>query len=478
MFSKILAASFLVVAVAGYAADGDLDAAFGTAGKVQLGPNTGFSGPVANDVAIQPDGKIVVVGYETGTSGGFESWRIARLNADGSVDTSFGSNGMLDWNGGSAGTRAHAVAVRPDGRIVVGGNFQNEIEVSQFTPNGSPDPNFAGGQGYILLTPPAGDSNYLSRLVIDTDGSIDVAGTYYANQNSFNSNEFFFDRIAADGSSHQPFQFQFGGGPNQDAHATDLAIDSQGRYVVVGYAQGTHGYDCAVIRITRDLYDVDRAFHYQDPDNYGYTIMPFDFGGDDNDVCNAVAIFPGGYIAIGGHATANASNGAYQAAALAELDDNGNPYRYYSDQIGYPAKFAFSYSLNPTSGQTNDIVKLIVDRYDSKYAQLLAVGTGNQYAQPPGTYFGIARVTPAQSYVNFSLDTTLNGKGVMGVYFAQRPTGLGNFVTTNTGLSGVYTGGKLTAAGYTEAANGQTLAVTRLAPFDGLFRNGFETPSY
>ncbi|HET9188937.1 MAG TPA: hypothetical protein VFN69_00005, partial [Rudaea sp.] len=189
---RVCLAAALVACNTAQAADGDLDAVFGSAGKVQLGPNTGFSGPVANDVAVQPDGKIVVVGYEINAASGLESWRIARLNANGTVDTSFASNGMLDWNAGTTGTRAHAVAVRPDGRIVVGGNFQNEIEVAQFTPNGSPDPTFAGGEGYILLTPPAGDSTSLSRLILESNGTIDVAGTYYANQNSFNSNEFYF----------------------------------------------------------------------------------------------------------------------------------------------------------------------------------------------------------------------------------------------------------------------------------------------
>lgn len=248
----------LAIGTVARAADGDLDATFGGAGKVQLAPNTGFTGPITNDVAVQPDGKIVVVGYETSSTDGLESWRIARLNANGSVDSSFASNGMLDWNAGTTGTRAHAVAVRPEGRIVVGGNFESEIEVAQFSPNGSPDPTFAGGEGYVLLTPPAGDSNYLSRLVIETDGSIDIAGTYYANPNNYTSNEFFFDKVAVDGSSNQPFQYLFGSGTNQDDHATDLAIDGQGRYVLVGYHRGAGGnYDCAAIRIRHDLYDVD-----------------------------------------------------------------------------------------------------------------------------------------------------------------------------------------------------------------------------
>src|SRR5512146_21913 len=246
--ARFCVAALMLAGAQLHAADGDLDATFGSSGKVQLGPDTGFTGPVANDMAVQPDGKIMVVGYETAADA-LESWRIARLNTNGSVDTSFASNGMLDWNSGITDTRAHAVAVRPDGRIIVGGNFANVIEVAQFTANGSPDPAFAGGQGYVLLTPPQGDSNYLSRLVIDTDGSIDIAGTYYANQSGFNSNEFFFARISANGSTVEPFQYLFGSGPNADDHAQDLAIDSQGRYVVVGYHRGASGnYDFAAIR--------------------------------------------------------------------------------------------------------------------------------------------------------------------------------------------------------------------------------------
>ena len=101
-FSCACLAATLAFCAAARAADGDLDATFGSAGKVHLGPNTGFSGPVANDVAVQPDGKIVVVGYETNATDGLESWRIARLNANGTVDTSFASDGMLDWVGNTA----------------------------------------------------------------------------------------------------------------------------------------------------------------------------------------------------------------------------------------------------------------------------------------------------------------------------------------------------------------------------------------
>jgi uncharacterized delta-60 repeat protein len=468
-FSCACLAATLAFCAAARAADGDLDATFGSAGKVQLGPNTGYTSPVANDVAVQADGKIVVVGYETNATNGLESWRIARLNANGTVDTSFASNGMLDWNAGTTGTRAHAVAVRPDGRIVVGGNFQNEIEVAQFTPNGSPDPTFAGGEGYILLTPPAGDSNSLSRLILESNGTIDVAGTYYANQNSFNSNEFYFARINANGSTVEPFRYLFSSGPDADDHAQALAIDGQGRYVVAGYHRGANGnYDFAAIRIRSDLYDVDNSFG-----SGGQTTVDF---GDNADYANAVALTSTGYIVLGGQA-----NGQ---AALALLDPNGNLNTYFSGGLLYSEKFTFAFG---SGGGNDNIAELILDGYDTKYPQLLAIGSGNQsYASGPGgaagLMFGIARLNLPGTYSNFSLDAGLNGRGAEGVYFAVRPTGIGTFITGNHGRSAAFANGELTMAGDTllnpsSGTSPTDMALARLAPFDGIFKNGFDTPS-
>jgi len=451
----------LVLASTPVHADGDLDSTFGAGGKSQLGPDTGFTGPVADDVAIQADGKIMVVGYETGAKDAAESWRIARLNADGSLDTSFASLGRLDWNAGTTGTRAHAVAVRPDGRIVVGGNFENVIEVSQFTADGTgtPDPTFGGGQGYILLTPPTGDFNYLSRLVVDSDGSIDIVGTYYADQSAFNSNEFYFARISADGNTVEPFQYQFGTGANQDDHATDLAIDSQGRYVLAGYHRGASGnYDFAAIRIRHDLYDVDNTFG-----SSGQTTIDF---GDNGDYANAVALTPTGYVVLGGQA-----NGQ---AALALLDQNGNLNQYFSGGLLHTDKFTFNFG---TGGGNDSIAKLILDGYDSQYPQLLALGSGAQGGVPYGLMFGIARLNLPGTYSNFSLDSRFNGNGSEGVYFNERPDGLGLMTTTNHGRSAAFANGKLVAVGDTLVSGGTAMAIARLAAFDGIFKNGFDAPS-
>jgi uncharacterized delta-60 repeat protein len=478
----------LFSAACAHAADGDLDPTFGNAGKLQFNPALSTSGSYkANDTAIQADGKTVIAGEITGSG---SAWVICRFNVDGSLDTGFVNDGQAGcaspFGNEVADTRAHSVAIRPNGKIVIAGTIISPfvssnltaILVIQLNADGSFDNSFGHFGRYDINPSATDDSVSVSRLQLDSDGTVDLVGTYYLNTNGFNSYQFFFDRIAADGSGDQPFRYQFGGGPNEDAHATDFAIDAQGRYVVTGYAPGAHGYDCEVIRITRDLYDVDRTFAYQDPDDYGVQTIAFDYGGDDNDICNAVAVFPGGFIAIGGHATAPAGSGTYQAAVLAELDGNGIPYEYFSSGINYPAKFAFSYALNPVAGQTNDIARLIVDRYDTQRVQLIAIGTGNQYAQPAGVYLGIARINPSASFSNFTFDTTLNGKGVEGVFFAERPTGFGSLTTTNGGLSGAFANGALTAAGYTQASGGDQFGVTRLEKFDGIFKNSLEAPSY
>ena len=96
--------------IARYRPDGSPDATFGSDGLVR-GPDGG-----ANSVALQADGRIVVAGTEP------ENYavKIVRLNADGSLDSSFGSNGSVRALLGYAAS-ASAVIVQPNGRILAAG---------------------------------------------------------------------------------------------------------------------------------------------------------------------------------------------------------------------------------------------------------------------------------------------------------------------------------------------------------------------
>jgi uncharacterized delta-60 repeat protein len=122
LLAAALAALALTAAPAA-AAPGDLDPSFSNDGRVSTltSPDT-F---VARAVAVQPDGRIVVAGYscDIGTCGptGDSSFRLVRYTADGGLDTDFGMGGMVTTPIGAGRSQAYDVLVRSDGRIVVGG---------------------------------------------------------------------------------------------------------------------------------------------------------------------------------------------------------------------------------------------------------------------------------------------------------------------------------------------------------------------
>ena len=123
---RLLAAALAALAVCASpaaAAPGDLDASFSGDGRVSTltSPDT-F---VARAVAMQPDGRIVVAGYScnTGTCGptGDSSFRLLRYTSDGGLDTDFGQGGMVTTTVGVGRSQAFDVIVRADGSIVAGG---------------------------------------------------------------------------------------------------------------------------------------------------------------------------------------------------------------------------------------------------------------------------------------------------------------------------------------------------------------------
>lgn len=107
-----------VVAVTRHLRDGGIDAGFGTGGKVIT--QVGTRGDSARAVAIQPDGRIVVAGW-TDSTGTDSNFLVLRYRSDGTLDPTFGDNGRYVHAFGTGTDRAHAVAIQDDGRIVVAG---------------------------------------------------------------------------------------------------------------------------------------------------------------------------------------------------------------------------------------------------------------------------------------------------------------------------------------------------------------------
>ncbi len=178
-----------------HAADGDQDPTFGNAGIV----TTDFGNTEENavDVAVLPDGKIVAAGSRG------QDFGAARYNADGSLDATFGTGGLVSTDlFGASFDFARAMALQPDGKIVIAGQTSTSL--------------IATDQDFALLR-------------YNSDGTVDT---------TFGTN----GRVRTD----------FGAGNLESAFS--VAIDSVGRIVAAGYttAAGAAGREFAVARYNLD----------------------------------------------------------------------------------------------------------------------------------------------------------------------------------------------------------------------------------
>ena len=234
--------------LARYNDDGSLDTTFGTGGRV----TTAFGGfeDTASAVAIQPDGKIVVAGTTDSNGNLNYQFAVARYNADGTLDTSFGAGGKVTTAFFGTYNSAHAVVVQPDGRIVVAGFagnsfaglFDGRFGVARFNANGTLDTTgFGNGTGKVI-TDFGGTMSNATSVALQEDGKIVVAGV----SNAGTSDDFAIARYGTDGTLDGTF------GANGDGQVTteffgrqdfgqSVAVDEDGNIVVAGQAYGTNG---------------------------------------------------------------------------------------------------------------------------------------------------------------------------------------------------------------------------------------------
>jgi len=170
------------------AVDGDLDPTFGTGGHPTFGAGgkvmTDFdhSTDVANAVAVQADGKLVVVGT-TYINNDYtdEDFAVARYNANGTLDTTFGAGGKVRTDFPGLAAVASSVVIQPDGKIVVAGGafplftFLGDFKLVRYNPDGSLDSSF--GNGGIVTTSFPGQGSYAFAVALQPDGKIIAAGT-------------------------------------------------------------------------------------------------------------------------------------------------------------------------------------------------------------------------------------------------------------------------------------------------------------
>lgn len=235
------------LALARYNADGSLDATFGTGGKA----TQHFAQPMYQQNGLS---STIDMAYDTGTG------KIVVVAQPGhGTAVRFNTNGSLDITfGGGAGyvtlTNLYAIAVatQPDGRIVLGGppNGAAGLGLTRLNTDGTPDTTF--GMGGLVLTPVPG-GNRVRSLTIQPDGKIVAAGTYDWN--------FIVARYnAADGSLDTSFgvngvavsgELEGSNSPGKSIgwEQVDVALEPDGRIVVVGSAYtATGSYEFGLAR--------------------------------------------------------------------------------------------------------------------------------------------------------------------------------------------------------------------------------------
>jgi uncharacterized delta-60 repeat protein len=178
-----------------YADDGTLDDTFGGDGVVFTNFTSGFDG--AFDLGMQPDSKLVAVGEAAGR------FALARYDSDGTLDTSFGGNGKVTTNFSAGDDFAFGVAIQADGKIVAvgrAGGRGGRFAAARYNDDGSLDTGF-GGDGKVTTNFTTG-YDIADAVALQADGKVVVAGTAgYTSRNA----RIALVRYAADGTLDATF---------------------------------------------------------------------------------------------------------------------------------------------------------------------------------------------------------------------------------------------------------------------------------
>ncbi len=227
---------------------GSLDPSFGVGGTA-ITSITGSSVDYPSDCAIQPDGKILVTGYYSISNA--RSIFLVRYNQNGTPDSTFGSNGIVKTSFGSSQAAGNAVAVQPDGKILVAGQSTHsniaDYALVRYKMNGELDSTF--GTAGKVVTDLGSTFETSNALAIQADGKIISAGSVYGA-----SVDFGVVRYNSNGSLDSAFGV--GGivvtSIADEDQANAVRVQPDGKIVVAGFSSINAKGDFSVVRYNTD----------------------------------------------------------------------------------------------------------------------------------------------------------------------------------------------------------------------------------
>jgi uncharacterized delta-60 repeat protein len=353
---------------------------------ITFNPGSGVSNGAVLCMALQTNGQIVLGGYFTSFNG-FNSSDVARVNADGSVDTTF------DFGAGPDG-QVNAIAVQSDGKILIGGDFDSIHGVSWNQParlriDGSVDTNFD-----TSFADGAGATNGVTALALQPDGKV-LMGGGFSNVGGINYNG--VARLNTNGTLDATFN---PGTAVTNGVVNALGLQSTGKVIVGGTFTAFNGVSLNSLARLNSNGSLDTAFNaaIQDGSVITLTVTPQD------------------QIVIGG--TFTSING-YSRDGIARLNSDGS----------------VDATFDPGLGVSDGSVMGVSVQGDGK------VVIGGSFDTVNNTYYnGVARLN-----TNGTLDVSFNpGTGVNGQLFcvASQPDGKtligGAFTSFNgTNINGI-----------------------------------------
>jgi uncharacterized delta-60 repeat protein len=418
-----------LLAISRYNANGSYDTSFDGDGRVFTSLGTGYHSGDDAQVAIQPEGKIVIA--SSGLNGTGADFVLGRYNMDGSLDTSFDSDGFVVTDFGLwTGNSLRAVAIQQDGKIVTAGNA-----MARYNPDGTPDTSFAG-TGKVFL------SGYGYAVAIQPDGKAVVGGQWYDRDNDCYT--VWLARYRIDGSLDTSF------GTDGEVRTTDLACDEyahsialqpDGKILVAGgsYDPTTSPAGFAVVRYNTDG-SLDQTF---DSDGIVTTAI------GSNAQARSVAVQSDGKIVAAGYG----HPGSTDDFALVRYNPDG--------------------SLD-TSFDGDGIVTTLIDATND-FADSIAIQTDGRIVAAGGSYilnsgdgdFALVRYNP-----DGSLDTTFDSDGRVAT----------SALDPQTSSIAVQTDGKIVASGTSLNGSTHDFALVRFnsnGSIDTTFgRNGVSTVDF
>ena len=414
------------------AAAGDLDTSFGSDGKVTTAIGSGSDR--ARSVAIQSDGKIVAAGFSY--SGSEHDFALVRYNADGSLDTTFDSDGKVTTDLFNLDA-AFSVAIQSDSKIVVAGESYNgsdyDFALVRYNADGSLDTTF-GSDGKVttdlwLISGIDIDDEHAFAVAIQSDGKIVVAGA----AGFGNRDDIALVRYNTDGTLDTTFGTgNYGAvttaiGSSGNDNAFSLAIQSNGKILVACDSFNSSDDDFALVRYNSDG-TLDNTFG---SDGKVTTAI-----GSDDEQAFAVAIQSDGKIVVAGNSF-DSDNGSGYDFALVRYNTDGSLDTTFDSDGKVTTPIFNGFSFNGT-----DVAYSVAIQSDGK---IMAAGFSYSGSKHD---FALVRYN-----TDGSLDTTFGSDGKV-----TTAIGSGTDVARSVAIQA---DGKIVVAGYSHNGSNYDFALAR-----------------